>query len=334
MVIQSTSKGIYCPAGDFYIDPWRPVKRAVITHGHADHARSGMNHYLASHESAPILKSRIGQKISIQSVKFGESLKIGDAEISLHPAGHILGAAQIRVEVKGQVWVITGDFKRQTDPTANEFEVVPCHHLISECTFGLPIYNWPSPDSVADEICRWISSNTGIGKSSVIFSYSLGKAQRVMHMVRDLDFPIYVHQAVADMNKCYQQMSISLPQSQAVRRNDGKGTFNTPAIIIAPPALDDSKWLNQFGPAAKSMASGWMTIRGRRRMRALDSGFVISDHADWNGLVQTTLETGCESVYFTHGYCDAIIRWMTDKGIHAQALSTPFAREQDPDSDN
>jgi putative mRNA 3-end processing factor len=327
-VIEIRPEGIYCPAGDFYIDPWKPVVKAVITHGHSDHARHGMAHYLTSRFNEPILKARLGKNISAECLDYGQAIHVKGVKVSLHPAGHIHGSAQIRMEHRGQITVITGDYKRQHDPTADSFEPVPCHTLVSECTFGLPVYRWPAPGSVFAEINNWWKLNAEAGRTSILFSYSLGKAQRLLSGLDPSIGPIWAHDAIVAMNDCYRHNGVKLPacaklNAGAVRAAHGKG------IVLAPPSSDESTWLSSLGDSSRSMASGWMQLRGRRRHRSLDRGFVLSDHVDWNGIIQTIQETGCEKVYLTHGYCGAVVRWLRDQGLHAEPLKTLFEGEAD-----
>lgn len=330
-MIVRTAEGLFCEPGGFYIDPWRQVDRAVITHGHSDHARWGMQHYLAARESEQILRHRLGQDISLQTLDYGERLRIGDVHVSLHPAGHILGSAQVRVEYRGHVTVVTGDFKREADSTARNFELVPCHGLISECTFGLPVYKWPDSGAVRSEMLEWWRSNASENRTSVIYCYSLGKAQRVLAGLDPSIGPIWVHGAIEKMNDCYRQNGVFLPECskpdpEAIR--DARGT----GMVLAPPSTDQSPWMKKFGKTSRAMASGWMQVRGRRRNRALDRGFVLSDHSDWDGLIATIMECGCESVRLTHGYTAAMVRWLQEKGIDASALETEYAGESGADA--
>lgn len=314
-----TPAGLFCRVGGFFIDPVGRVDRAVVTHGHSDHARPGMNNYLCTSQSESILRQRLGRDISIQTLDYGQKIRMGDVTLSMHPSGHIHGAAQIRIELKGRVSVITGDYKRQEDPTANAFELVPCHHLISECTFGLPIYRWPEPEKEFQKIREWWQRNALEGRTSVLFCYSLGKAQRLQSALSDGPGPVWVHGAIAAMNECIQNNGVSLPawrkaDTELIRKAGGRG------LVLAPPSTDESAWLKKFGPNSRAMASGWMQVRGRRRHRSLDRGFVVSDHVDWSGLMRTIRETGCEMVYLTHGYSEAVIRRLREMGQPARSL--------------
>lgn len=328
--IQLTKDGLYVPAGGFYIDPWRPVERALITHGHMDHARWGHKHYFCVHESVPILKSRLGEEISIDSTSYGKEHHIGSAKISFHPAGHVLGSAQIRVEVKGEVWVITGDYKRDEDPSCADFEVVPCDTLITEATFALPIYRWRPGDEVAEEIFRWWESNRERGVTSIIFGYSLGKAQRVLCELGKLtDRTVYLHGAMKSMVEVYRDAGVSLIPTKMV--SDEPRNYSFPGdLIMAPPSAYRSPWMKRFKQVETAFASGWMAVRGSRRRRGYDRGFVMSDHADWDGLIQTIEETCCERVLATHGESSSLTRFVQENmGIEALALETRFVGDEE-----
>lgn len=319
--------GIYCSQGDFYIDPWRPVKRAIITHAHADHARAGSKHYLCHPLTAPVLKQRLGKDINIQTQKYGTRHQINGVEISLHPAGHLPGSAQIRVAYKGEVWVVSGDYKLQEDALSDAFEPIACHHFISESTFGLPIYRWPEPQVVFKEIDDWWQANQSKGQASIIGAYSLGKAQRVLAGINADIGPIYTHGAVNNVNQLYQQMGLDLPKAQLideqVKKKDLAG-----ALIVAPPAALGSAWSRKLGPQSTAFCSGWMSVRGARRRRAADRGFVLSDHADWPGLNEAVLNSGAEQVYVTHGYKDIYAKWLREAyGINAQSVDTLYEGE-------
>lgn len=326
-MIEIRPQGVYCQPGDFYIDPWKPVAKAVITHGHSDHARPGMAHYLTSRLNEPILRARLGKNISVQCLEYGQGILVNGVKVSLHPAGHVHGSAQVRMEHRGHVTVITGDYKREHDPTAASFETVPCHTLVSECTFGLPIYRWPAPESVFNDINSWWRQNAAAGRTSVLYTYSLGKAQRLLSGLDPGIGPMWAHGAILSMNECFRHNGVTLPDcskinAEAIKAAHGKG------IVLAPPSTDESNWLRSIGDVSRSMASGWMQLRGRRRHRSLDRGFVLSDHVDWNGLIRTIQETGCDKVYLTHGYCGAVIRWLRDNGVDAEPLKTLFEGDE------
>lgn len=322
-VLRVTDHGLYCPRGDFYVDPWKGVERAVITHGHADHARWGSQHYHATAPSAPILHQRI-RDIELSSYDFGEAFELGDARVSFHPAGHVLGSAQVRVEVDGEVWVVSGDYKRASDPTCAGFEVVECDTFITEATFALPVYQWRPGAAVAREILEWWDSNVRRRKASVLLCYALGKAQRVLGELATMtDRPVFLHGAIASMVEVYREAGVELlPTEKVQEKRDFAGE-----LIIAPPSAAGSTWLRRFGDYELGFASGWMRLRGARRRRGYDRGFVLSDHADWPGLVATVRATGAKKVLATHGYTDAIVRYLQEEGIDAQALETAYVGE-------
>ena len=325
-LLELTDYGFYCRTGDFFIDPWRGVDRAVITHGHSDHLRIGSKSYLLTQQALEIARRRLGNEVSLQSVNYGEAVLLNGVTVSLHPAGHILGSAQVRVEHRGEVWVVSGDWKRHEDPTCAAFEVLKCHTFITEATFGLPIYRWPSPGSVFAEMNEWWAENQKSGRASVMLAYSLGKAQRIQAGIDPTIGPIYVHGAVHHLNEAYRRAGIELPPSEAVYAAP-KGTDWRQALIIAPPSAFGSPWMRRFGAVSAAFASGWMRVRGVRRRRAIDRGFVLSDHTDWPGLVQTIRETGAERIGVTHGYVAVVSRWLTEQGIDAVGYETQFEGE-------
>jgi len=326
-VIVARPEGLYCAAGDFYIDPWRPVERAIITHAHADHARTGHQHYLAAAPGADVLRARLGD-IDLQALPYGETITIGATKISLHPAGHVLGSAQVRVEHRGEVWVASGDYKTQADPTCAPFEAVRCDTFITESTFGLPIYRWDAPEQTMAGINAWWQHNASLGRPSVLFCYAFGKAQRVLASIDPSIGPIFCHGAVAPLNAAYRQAGVSLPDTARVTDVDNKHAF-AGALIVAPPSADGSAWLKRFGPHGDAFASGWMRLRGARRRRGVDRGFVLSDHADWPGLQQAINATGASRIIVTHGQVAPMVRWFNDRGLQAGAFSTEYGDEED-----
>jgi putative mRNA 3-end processing factor len=324
-LLQVREAGLYCPAGDFYVDPVLPVAYAVITHGHADHARPGHGHYLASTDSAGILKTRLGFEIRLQSLAYGESLTRNGVRLSLHPSGHILGSAQVRIEQDGRVWVVTGDFKQHADPTCRPFDPLPCHGLVMESTFGLPIFRWPAPKRIMDEIQRWWRQNQDDGKTSLLFTYALGKAQRVLAGLQAIG-PIFVHGAVAAVNDLYAQAGIRLAATERVSSVTDARRF-AGALVLAPPSADHGTWTRRFKRAERAYASGWMQIRGNRRRRSLSRGFVLSDHADWDGLLAAVTASGAEEVWVSHGFAAELARHLGETGLQATAFSLPYAGE-------
>lgn len=322
-LIESTERGLFCSAGDFYIDPWQPVRQALITHAHGDHARPGCERYLCVEECEPFIKLRLGAEAITQTLQYGEELYLNGVKVSFHPAGHITGAAQIRVEHRGEVWVVSGDYKRQEDPTCAPFEVVPCDTFITESTFGLPIYRWADTHLIAREINEWWAKNKEEGITSIIFGYSLGKAQRVLALLNSEIGPITAHGAVSRMCSGYEALGISLPSLLPFSDSKLRGS----AMVIAPPSAANTPWLKRFSPYATAFASGWMQIRGIRRRRAADRGFVLSDHADWPALLRTIQETGAGRVLVTHGYTAQLVRWLNEQGIESQSIKTEYEGE-------
>lgn len=325
-MIVVTEAGLYCQEGDFYIDPWLPVERAILTHAHADHARSGSNSYLCAQPAAHILRHRLGPTASIQTANYGEPIKMHEATVSLHPAGHILGSAQVRVEHKGEVWVVSGDYKLGPDPTCEPFELVKCNTFITESTFGLPIYRWLADHVVFEQINSWWQQNILDGRTSLLLCYALGKAQRILHGIDAGTGPIFTHGSVQVLNDVYRSSGINLPETRSVT-DQMKGTSFSGALILAPLSVQGTPWLRRLGNISTGFASGWMRIRGMRRRRALDRGFVLSDHADWNGLLATIAATEAEQVFVTHGYSQVLVRHLTECGINAAVMETKFEGE-------
>lgn len=327
-LITVRSEGLYCEAGNFYIDPWRGVGTALITHAHSDHARSGSAHYVATAVSRGVLTKRLGANIDLRGVSYGEKLKLGDTWVSFHPAGHVLGSAQIRVEHRDEVWVVSGDYKRGEDPTCDSFEVIPCNTFITEATFALPIYKWDSGNAIARRIYDWWQSD--ISRPSILFCYAFGKAQRVLsELTRFSDRPVYVHGAIETLNDVYRDQGIAMlptvPTSEMPR--DYKYTGD---LILSPPSGHRSSWMKRFKHPQTAFASGWMAVRGARRRRGYERGFVLSDHADWHGLVNTVKQTGASQVYVTHGQNEVLSRYLQEQHqISAQPLKTLFEGEAD-----
>ncbi len=322
-----TDRGLYCEDGDFYIDPWRPVDRAVVTHGHSDHASWGHKKYLCSIDSAPILRARLGADIAVDAVEYGRELNLNGIGVSLHPAGHILGSAQIRLEREGEVWVVSGDYKTEPDVTATPFEPIRCHTFITETTFGLPIYKWAPQAEVYAEINSWWRRNQELGRCSLIMGYALGKAQRILAGLDPSIGPIYVHGAVDRLNRVYAMRGINLPATRNPVE-EPKGFDFSRSIVVAPPSVQGTPWLRRFGHVSTAFASGWMSVRGTRRRRAVDRGFVLSDHVDWPSLLAAVRATEAETVLTTHGYAEIGARYFREvEGLNAHALETRFVGE-------
>ncbi|SHF33423.1 putative mRNA 3-end processing factor [Loktanella atrilutea] len=324
-VLTFTESGIYCPAGDFYIDPWRPVDRALITHGHADHSRWGMNRYLATDAAAPVIRHRLGE-IDLATIPYGEARRINGATVSFHPAGHVPGSAQIRVEVGGEVWVASGDYKTVADGLSEPFEPVRCHAFITECTFGLPVFKWLEEDVLTAQINAWWAANAAAGRTSIIGAYALGKAQRLLTCVDPSIGPILTHGAVENTNAVLRAQGIALPDTIRVTP-EMKAADHPGALVVATPSALGTSWARRFGPASTAFASGWMALRGVRRRRAADRGFVVSDHADWDGLNTAIKETGATKIFATHGYTSAFQRWLAEEGYDAHIVSTEYTGE-------
>jgi len=331
MVLTFTDAGIYCPAADAHIDPWRPVDRALITHGHSDHARPGHRRYLATEAAAPVIRHRLGD-ITLQTTRYGAPHRIGDATVSFHPAGHVPGSAQIRVEVGGEVWVVSGDYKTTDDGLSEPFEPVRCDTFISECTFGLPIYSWPDEATLAAQINGWWAETQARGQTAVLGVYALGKAQRVLGMLDPGLGPILTHGAVEATNVVLRAQGIALPPTTQVTPDlDLKPLAG--AMVLAPPSALGSAWMRRFGPVSTGFASGWMRLRGVRRRRAADRGFVVSDHADWDGLNAAIAATGAGRVFVTHGYTSQFAQWLSTQGYDAGIVQTEFGGEDADDQD-
>jgi putative mRNA 3-end processing factor len=320
-----TDRGIHCPDGGFFIDPWRTVDRALITHGHADHARNGMGRYLATTSAAPVMRHRLGD-IALDTIGYGEVRRIGGVDVSFHPAGHVPGSAQIRVERGGEVWVASGDYKVVDDGLSEPFEPVRCHAFITECTFGLPVFKWAPQAEVAAQIDGWWRANREAGRASILGAYALGKAQRLMCAVDAGIGPILTHGAVENTNEVLRAQGLTLPDTVRVTpETDLKAHLG--ALVVAPPSALGTPWARRFGPSSSGFASGWMALRGVRRRRGADRGFVMSDHADWEGLNAAIAATGAERVFVTHGYTAIFRRWLEYRGYDAAIVETAWEGE-------
>jgi putative mRNA 3-end processing factor len=327
-LLQFTDRGIYCPAGDFYIDPWKPVDRAVITHAHSDHARWGNKHYLCHTDSVPLLQLRLGQDISVQGVKYNEPLLINGVSVSLYPAGHMIGAAQVKITHAGQSWVVSGDYKTENDGISGEFEPVKCHTFITESTFGLPIYTWKPQVQIFSDIREWIQANRQAGKNSVLLAYSLGKAQRLLYNLKDHVSKFMVHGAIYNAQEVLQQHHWPLPAVERITPETPKSAY-TDSVIIAPPSAAGSTWMRRFNPYALGVCSGWMQVRGNMRRNNADAGFAISDHADWPGLLSAVKATGAGRVFVTHGFSSIFARYLQEQGLEAAEVKTEYGEEEE-----
>lgn len=331
-LITLTARGLYCKQGDFYIDPWKPVSRALITHAHSDHAYRGNQKYLVPKAGERIFRIRLGDEALIETAAYRETININGVRVSFHPAGHILGSAQVRMKHKGEVWVISGDYKLMPDATCDPFEPVKCHHFVTEATFGLPIYRWQKSELIFEDISEWWRRNRERGKASVIFAYSLGKAQRILKGIDSTIGPIFTHGAVERLTQAYRDSGISLPKTTYAGAVEDRKEF-TGSLIVAPPSAQQAVgWLRRFGPHSTGFASGWMMVRGARRQRAVDRGFVLSDHADWPELMSAIASAEAETVYVTHGFSSEVSRWLNENGQHAVELKTKFVGDDADDT--
>ncbi|MGN6520102.1 MAG: ligase-associated DNA damage response exonuclease [Dokdonella sp.] len=322
-LLVASPNGLYCPAGDFHIDPWKPVARAVITHGHGDHAREGMGEYHVVDEGLAILEWRLGAQ-AYRVHAYDEPFDIGRVRVSFHPAGHVLGSCQVRIDDGRRVWVASGDYKRQHDPTCRAFAVVPCDVFVTEATFGLPIYRWPDTRDVAREIVAWRDACAAEGEAAILYCYALGKSQRLLaELAAIIDRPAFVHGAIEPGVAVYRDAGVPLLATERVA-DTAKGRDFSGQLVIAPPSAAGSPWIRRFRRAQQGFASGWMRIRGNRRRRNRDRGFVVSDHADWPSLLRTIEETGARRVIATHGNTDALVRTLRERGIDAGTFATQY----------
>jgi putative mRNA 3-end processing factor len=334
-LLRVTDVGLYCEQGEFFVDPWQPVDRAVVTHAHADHLCSGCGNYLVAADGLSVARARLDENAAVEPVQYGAAIEINGVRVSLHPSGHIMGSAQVRLEHRGEVWVVSGDYKLEPDLTCAPFEPLCCHVFISECTFGLPVFRWPDPNDSFREILAWWCSNQAAGVASLLYGYALGKAQRLLAALDatakaagGLPGPVYTHGAVEVMNRAYRAAGIKLPDTTHVA-DTVSGVDWSGALVVAPPWAHGTPWARRFGPASTAFASGWMRLRGTRRRRAMDRGFVVSDHTDWPGLLTTIDATGAETIWLTHGYTAVVARWLREQGKDAHAVTTHYEGERD-----
>ncbi|QGZ94576.1 ligase-associated DNA damage response exonuclease [Terricaulis silvestris] len=319
-ILQPRPQGIYCPKADLYIDPTRPVERALITHGHSDHARAGHGRVLATAETLAIMGARYGAEFagSAQALRYGERLDINGVTFSLHSAGHVLGSAQAAAECGGTRVVASGDYKRQPDPTCAPFEVVPCDVFITEATFALPVFTHPSAEHEVRKLLASVAMFPE--RAHIVGAYALGKAQRVMATLRACgwDKPIYVHGALMALTDLYQKLGVELGEIRHV--TDAKKSAYEGAIVLCPPGALQTPWVRRFPDPVTSVASGWMRIRARARQQGAELPLVISDHADWGDLRRTIKDTGAGEIWITHGEADALAHWCEGQGLKAKAL--------------
>lgn len=327
-LISFTDSGLYCQQGDFYIDPWKPVNRAVITHAHSDHARFGSRSYFAQNDSAPLLRARLGADIPLQTAAYGGGFTFNGVTVTLYPAGHIIGSAQIAVSFKGETWVVSGDYKLQNDGITPPFEPVKCNTFITESTFGLPIYQWDEQAEVIAKIHQWVLQNQQMDRYSVLSAYSLGKAQRLIYNLSRYGYQFYVHGAIYNMHEVV-KTEWNLPEVTHLRPDTPKDDVKK-GIIIATGSAIDSPWMKRWSPYSLGICSGWMQVRGVQRRKNADAGFVLSDHADWNGLIEATLATEAECVYVTHGFSAQLARYLSEQyGLKTGVVQTAFGEDEE-----
>ena len=327
-LILFTDKGLFCEAGNFYIDPWKPVDNAVITHGHSDHARFGNKNYLCHEYTKPILELRLGPS-NYQTVEWNETININGVKVSFHPAGHIIGSSQIRLEHNNEVWVISGDYKTEDDGLSGKFEPLKCNVFITESTFGLPIYKWKLQHEIYNDIINWIIKNKENGKTSILLAYSLGKSQRVLQAIKETTQTIFAHGAIFNMQQTLINAGWDLKPVVRITPDTPKELLKE-TVIIAPPGAEATSWMKKFHPYSIGVCSGWMQVRGNARRRNVDAGFALSDHADWNGLLQTVKETGAEKVFVTHGFQSAFSRYLNEENIAIAAeVKTQYGNEDE-----
>lgn len=331
-MLRLTAQGLYCDAADCHVDPWSPVARALITHAHGDHLIQGCEKYLLASVGAGVARERLGDSASgLEGIAYGQSRDINGVRCSFHPAGHILGSSQIRLEYRGEVWVVSGDYKVDPDPTCAPWEPIRCNTFITESTFGLPIYRWPSQQSVLADINSWWRENADAGITSLLYGYALGKAQRLIAGLDPSIGPILTHGAVERMTQCYREAGVALPTTTYATGATRDASWSR-AIVVAPPSADSSTWTRRFGESRSAFASGWMRVRGNRRRRNVDRGFALSDHVDWPQLHSAIAATGAERIGVTHGFTGPVIRWLQERGLDAYAIPTRFAGEQDDET--
>ena len=323
-LLQFTDKGIFCEAAGVYLDPWKPVNKAIISHGHADHSRWGHKKYITHHRNVPIIKHRLGN-VSIAGKEWGENFTINGVQFTLFPAGHIIGSSQIRVAHKGEVWVFTGDYKIEDDCVATPYESVRCHTLITECTFGLPAFLWRPQKEVFANINNWWAENKANDQTSVLFGYSLGKAQRLLKHLDPSIGKIYTHGAVEHMTEVLRPL-VNFPKTELITKDTKKEAIRG-HIVLAPPSAHGSSWIRKMTPFVTGTASGWMAFRGARRRRAIDKGFVLSDHCDWQGLLKAIKDSGASKIICTHGYSNIFAKYLRELGYDSRTESTQFEGE-------
>jgi len=319
-LLRLSKYGIYCPAGDFYIDATGKVERNIVTHAHSDHARPGHISYLSHKSSEPLLRARLGKRIKIESLEYQEQISIHGIKVTLYPSGHIYGAAQVKVEQNGEIWVVTGDYKLEDDGLSVPFEPVKCHHFITECTFGLPVYQWPDQDEVYRKINDWWRENTLQGITSILYGYSLGKSQRIIKNIDHTNGPVYVHKSVGAMNQAIIGDGADLPQTTTLNEQLAPEKIKG-NLVIAPPSFTAGPIIRELSPFSVAMASGWIQTGRNMGSGRLNKGFVLSDHADWDGLLTAINATESERVITMHGYTSELTRWLNENGRNSVEIN-------------
>jgi putative mRNA 3-end processing factor len=328
-LIAPSPAGLFCEPGGFHVDPAGPADLAVLTHAHGDHARPGSARYLCAEPSLPFLRRRLGDDASVRAVPYGKRVPLGQTVVSFHPAGHVRGSAQVRVESGTEAWVVSGDYKRAADPTCAPFEVVPCDVFVTEATFALPVYRWPEPAQVVDEVLEWWDACRRTGVAAILFCYAMGKAQRLLaELARRTDRLVLVHGAIEALTALYRQAGVPMLPTVPVAEQPAKRSY-AGELILAPLSASGSPWMRRFGPHERAFASGWMRVRGTRRQKGYDRGFVLSDHADWLALLRTIEETGARRVLATHGYAEELARYLAERGYQTGVLPTAYEGEAD-----
>ena len=334
--LRLTPEGLYCVPARAWIDPWRPVPQALLTHAHADHARPGSGAYWGSSPSEGVLRTRLGAEIPLTSLPYGAELKLGEARISFHSAGHVLGSAQILIEAAGERWLISGDYKRDPDPSCAPFTPIRADVFISEATFGLPLYRWTPAPEVARQILDWWQEAPAL--ASVLCCYAFGKAQRLLAELQALgvEREVLLHGAIQRLMEPYRAEGISMVPTRPLSALPRGGSL-AGRLILAPPSALRTPWMRRFPRVQTAFASGWMAVRGVKRRKGFGRGFVLSDHADWPSLVRTIEETGAQQVFLTHGHGDPLARYLQEvRGLSAQTLRSnepgAWSREEETNS--
>jgi putative mRNA 3-end processing factor len=326
-LVRLTDNGLYCEIGGFYIDPSKPVNKALITHAHSDHARAGSHSYLTVKQGELLLRQRLGKNLNLETINYGQDISLNGVKVSFYPAGHILGSSQIRIDYKGEIWVVSGDYKIEEDITCDKFVSVKCHTFITESTFGLPIYKWPDQNEIFDDINSWWRRNKNAGFTSIIFSYSLGKSQRIIAGLDKSIGPIFTDTAIENINICYRVSGVNLPATGNI--NEFIDEVHSPGSIFISPPLTDSQLAHKFHRFSSAFASGWMLVRNNRRHSSFDRGFPLSDHADWEGLLQAVKNSEAERIFVTHGYSVTFVKWLCENGYDADVLQRYYNKDEE-----